>query len=570
MREKLINETSALKSAVFGLIKNRRLETAAQVIGLYAGINPGDPDIKTIKNIIGLCGVPGSSLPDKIEVLSETETVFVLWDATVMGNGLVYSAFRKVKLMEDNWGVRPLILSCRHSLEFRSSMAWLKYVSRGENKISLNEDTRVMNVFEFFQKSYAEGLPVKTVFSESGEGVLDVYEEGALVRKERYTRYGGGLRAVSHYENGLERKTVFYDDWGYVNSVREGDEVRYYDTDGNLRITRGALGLTVYDGSGNVLTERADEGDLAALCLESVTGGSGKYLVVMENDETAKPYKFAEKDNVILAAVLHNVFLEDPYDTASPAWFPYRNICANRGSFDAVIMLTEAEKRDFAAKYGPVSGVFVIPHPYPYAVKETDFDKRDHKKAVMVARFDEQKRVDRAIEIFGEAALRVPGIRLEIYGFGALESNYEELIGRLGLSDTVFLMGPASDPASVFGGAAVFMMTSAYEGYPLVLAESVCNGCPVFSYDIKYGPAEVIKDGETGRLIPRNDREAFVSGLVEFFSDIERQRAMSRNCYADAGRFAPEEFLERWYLMMKSVCRSAPANAGSDGQKPRA
>jgi poly(glycerol-phosphate) alpha-glucosyltransferase len=310
--------------------------------------------------------------------------------------------------------------------------------------------------------------------------------------------------------------------------------------------------LTVYGGSGGVIRECLNNAELAALALEGMMKPDRFYALVFESGLLAGAAGKINFKNAARAAVVHSVFLKDPYDLRSGPQMYYRYVCENAGEFDAIVFLTEAERGDFHKKYG-AGNTAVIPHPHPYAANRTEFDKRNHRKAVTVARLDALKQVDMAIDIFAIALKKLPDVKFEIYGFGEKEEELKERIKALGLEESVIMMGLTEDPAPIFGSSALFMTASAAEGFPLTLVESVCGGCPVFSFDIKYGPSDIIKDGETGFLIPRFDKELYASKLVAFFEDVELQRTMSDNCYADAGRFSADEFLEKWYNLTVSL-----------------
>jgi poly(glycerol-phosphate) alpha-glucosyltransferase len=97
------------------------------------------------------------------------------------------------------------------------------------------------------------------------------------------------------------------------------------------------------------------------------------------------------------------------------------------------------------------------------------------------------------------------------------------------------------------------MHTSNIDGYPLSLIESICNGCPVFAYDIKYGPSDIINNGETGYLIPRENADVFAMKLIHYFKSPDTQRRFSENAYADYQRFGSPAFLNAWETFIKEV-----------------
>jgi poly(glycerol-phosphate) alpha-glucosyltransferase len=278
-------------------------------------------------------------------------------------------------------------------------------------------------------------------------------------------------------------------------------------------------------------------------------------MVVVENGMMAEAAALLEKKNVAKAIVVHSKFLQNSYDLTSEPQPVCKYLCENNEKFDGIVLLTHEARNDFFAKYGGIRRLFAIAHPYPREVARADFEKRDHRKAVIVARLDFYKQLPTAIEIFAEAVGRLPDIKLEIYGQGLEYANCEKKIKELGMENSVFLKGFAEDPAAIFSSAALFMMTSSVEGFPLTLAESLCNGCPAFAFDIKYGPGEVITDGVTGYLIPPFDKGMYVDRLVSFLGDFDLQRQMSENAYDEAPRFGSDVFLESWYRLTETLYR---------------
>ena len=109
------------------------------------------------------------------------------------------------------------------------------------------------------------------------------------------------------------------------------------------------------------------------------------------------------------------------------------------------------------------------------------------------------------------------------------------------------------------------MLSSSFEGYPLSTLESMSRGCPVVSYDIKYGPREQITDGVDGFLVPRGDVDALADRLVELLRSPELVARMSRAARETARRKGPDEFLADWARVLGERGRAAP----QPGRAPR-
>ena len=130
-------------------------------------------------------------------------------------------------------------------------------------------------------------------------------------------------------------------------------------------------------------------------------------------------------------------------------------------------------------------------------------------------------------------------------------------ISERGLDESVVLHGHDPNARHALRHASAFMMTSAYEGYPLSTLESMSYGCPVVSYDIKYGPREQIEDGVNGFLVPRRDIVAMADRVIELLE--------SRDLSARIGAAALErasssktQFVQDWKHILEAVVDLKP------------
>jgi len=570
-------EAASIRSIIYDLINGGNTEAAKQVLEQYSLLNPTDPELITIKSMLyfdGSAKAVEAAIPDEYGILNGIETVFILSGIITRRTGYIDSVLRKIKLMEDMWNYKPLLLTCIHNIDNHQALTWLKTADGDQASIGAN--TRIQNVFEYFQGSYAEGLSNIAVYApvddgnryvEVSDGVFEVYANDVCIRKEHYSGYAGSLRMVRHYSGEKKVSDTFFDEWGYLNYVREYDPKdenrfgdKYYTTGGDLCIEafyeckddgcREEL-LVVYDTDGKALKKCKGSAELAAFFLEKIITDDKFYLLVVEDGLMSKAATMISsgRKNVAKCAVVHSIFLNDAYDLKSDPQMYYKYLCENHKEFDGIVMLTDSAREDFLSIYGERENIFVIPHPYPYEISQPDFKERDPLKAAIVARLDPLKQVVFAVDIFSDVVKEVPEAKLEIFGRGSEEENIRKRIKELGLESNITFMGYTDEPLSAFRSAALSIFTSAAEGFGLTLVESICNGCPAFAFDIKYGPSEIIIDGQTGFLIPRFDKELFARKLLEFFKDEKMRQKMSENCYADTKRFSTDKFMDNWFDM---------------------
>lgn len=105
--------------------------------------------------------------------------------------------------------------------------------------------------------------------------------------------------------------------------------------------------------------------------------------------------------------------------------------------------------------------------------------------------------------------------RLMILGEGEDRPHLEQLVEELGLSQDVAMPGFVQNPYPYMKQASVFVSSSKWEGFGLVIVEALALGTPVVSTDCPTGPAELLRDGELGRLVPVGDCRAMAQAIAE-------------------------------------------------------
>ena len=184
---------------------------------------------------------------------------------------------------------------------------------------------------------------------------------------------------------------------------------------------------------------------------------------------------------------------------------------------DAVIFQT-AEQAEFFSKSVRKKGVVVsnsITEKYTINPKQTYSERSRH--FVAAGRITEQKNYPLMIEAFANAVKKHSDLHLSIYGVGeeSYTAKLKELIGKLGVSDNVKLMGRSTDMLTVLQNADAFIMTSDYEGMPNALAEAMTVGLPCISTNCRTGPKDMIDDGVSGFLTKVGDVEEASEAIIK-------------------------------------------------------
>jgi glycosyltransferase involved in cell wall biosynthesis len=110
-------------------------------------------------------------------------------------------------------------------------------------------------------------------------------------------------------------------------------------------------------------------------------------------------------------------------------------------------------------------------------------------------------------------------VRLVLLGEGSERASLEALAHDLGIEEAVSMPGFVDNPFAYMRRAAVFALSSAWEGLPGVLVQAMACGCPIVSTDCPSGPREILDGGRYGALVPVGDAEALASALAATIDD---------------------------------------------------
>lgn len=136
------------------------------------------------------------------------------------------------------------------------------------------------------------------------------------------------------------------------------------------------------------------------------------------------------------------------------------------------------------------------------------------------------------------------GWKLKIIG-GGEEQEVRELISRYDLEEQIELLGEKEDVETYYKEASIFLSTSRWEGFGMVVTEAMECGLPVVSFKTD-GPSEIIIDGENGFLIDNYDLKQYADAVEKLMCDRDLRLKMSENAVERAKEFSPEEIVEQW------------------------
>ncbi|WP_192921793.1 glycosyltransferase family 4 protein, partial [Bacteroides xylanisolvens] len=165
--------------------------------------------------------------------------------------------------------------------------------------------------------------------------------------------------------------------------------------------------------------------------------------------------------------------------------------------FDRFVVLTREDR----GYWGSLPNIEVIPNAaMPLTDRCSDVS---YKRIIAVGRLDYQKGFDRLIQAWElvQQTNKYGGWRLDIFGQGEWHDMLQRMIDRAGLQETAHINRPTTSIGDEYAHSSMLVMSSHYEGFPMVMIEAMVCGLPVVSFDYKCGPGDIIEDGVNGLLV---------------------------------------------------------------------
>lgn len=217
---------------------------------------------------------------------------------------------------------------------------------------------------------------------------------------------------------------------------------------------------------------------------------------------------------------------------------------------DRFVVLTE---EDMLA-WPELQNVSVIPDPLSFV--PTAQSSLSVKRVIAVGRYVYQKGFDLLLQAWAKIERQCPDWMLVVYGDGD-RAPYEQMMRNLGIDTSrCFLNGPTTDIQREYVNSSLFVFTSRFEGFGMVLVEAMACGLPVVSFACPCGPKDIVRDGEDGFLVENGNIDELVQQLMKLMVDHRLRTAFARHAQQNAQRFNIEQTALRW----KSVFESCTKN----------
>ena len=216
---------------------------------------------------------------------------------------------------------------------------------------------------------------------------------------------------------------------------------------------------------------------------------------------------------------------------------------------DAVVLLTNAD----AAHYTFLKNnqKFVIPNSLSF-MPDSSADMLK-KRIICVGRLTYQKGFDILIENGQKLKDRIPDWKIDIFGSGEEKDKLEKLIKENNLTGFIEIKHPVKKIQEELLSSSLFLMTSRYEGLPMVLLEAKSCGLPIVAFDCPEGPADIIKNNEDGYMVPLYDVDALFEKVELLANNIELRKQFSAKAKVNSLDFSEENIAKKWKQLLENL-----------------
>lgn len=337
---------------------------------------------------------------------------------------------------------------------------------------------------------------------------------------------GGAERAVAEIINNMDRSkfisglALYRKDGPYLKYVSEVFKV--YELSGcsagykKIIRTMKMISEIVSSFEPDIVVSVNIGANLSALRYYTIAWKSIPIIIVEQNNFTKTLIKTGKYLNSFEVKYLYNKAA--------------RIVAVSSGIKDNMVTVHGINADHFTVIHNPVD-INKIQGIISININKSDQYLRDKKRAfkiITVGRLTKQKGFSDLLNAFSIVRELFPA-KLIILGEGELRDELESQARKLRLDGYLEMPGFVEDPWSMIHASDLYVMSSYWEGMPLVLLEAMACGTPIVSTDCDYGPREIITHGHNGMLVPVGDVHAMSNAIIQLLKDEQLRMKLAEN-----------------------------------------
>jgi glycosyltransferase involved in cell wall biosynthesis len=214
---------------------------------------------------------------------------------------------------------------------------------------------------------------------------------------------------------------------------------------------------------------------------------------------------------------------------------------------DCVVTLTQEDK-EFWKSYA--KRIEVIPNILTITPQKVcDYGT---KRVIAAGRYVHQKGFDMLLEAWHLLDKHLSDWHLYIFG-NENRKPYQHIVDKYDMNHHVHLMPATPEIVEEFSKSSIFVLSSRFEGFGLVLAEAMSCGLPCISFDCPYGPRDIITDQEDGILVENGNIEALAKAIERLMTNEDLRRSMGEKAINNVARFDRKTIMSQWEQLFHNL-----------------
>lgn len=465
-------------------------------------------------------GQPEASAP-----VRKQQLVFLGSNFRHEGNGIEISTIRRCALFIRELGIKPMVIISSWNPALAATVKQLHQNGK------LPQPVEAMTVYDWLPDMLMRGELRPLPEGPAGKVIKTRRDSAGKIEALRYSKDNGH---VSH-EDFVHPQT------------RQIMLRRTYRTDqGNTFLE--AIHLSFAD---HVHTY-ATEGAFAAAMLTHNLDKTTTWHFLVDKNLAWREFVCSEPKNTLhatLSAVIHSTHRLDNgrYKQA------YRHLWEDEKRLDRILVLTHQQHDELAQEITGAHRLRTIPHHLDNALTEGTREKTASQRVLFMARYSPEKQHQLLFSAFARVVKQLPEAELHTWGNGALKETLADWVKQNGLDHNIYLHGFSADLEAIHRQSNCAVLCSNHEGFSLFALESLAYGTPQVSFDIKYGPRDLLQDSGAGVLVKANDEQALANALIDLLSDPVKLKAMQENAHRHAGRYSATAIARLWQTWWQEI-----------------